>query len=191
MPREAFTAGVKPGGLTNTTQIRILLCYVIRTVAQPLSRSELEQAMLEKELINYFELVAGLSDLEQQNLVVLENDRYRITEQGRKVADLLLTDLPRSIREQAVQAAVFAQQWARKAAENKATISPVLGGFQLDCYIQELGQTVFHLSLLMPDRATAESARDAFIEKGADFYKIMLAALSNSAPLAAQWLKNL
>lgn len=191
MPREAFTAGVKPGGLTNTTQIRILLCYVIRTVAQPLSRSELEQAMLEKELINYFELVAGLSDLEQQNLVILENDRYRITEQGRKVADLLLTDLPRSIREQAVQAAVFAQQWARKKAENKATISPVFGGFQLDCYIQELGQTVFQLSLLMPDRATAESARDVFIEKGADFYKIMLATLSNSAPLAAQWLKNL
>ena len=63
--------GVKPGGLTTTTQIRILLCYVIRTVAHPLSRSELEQAMLEKELINYFELADGLSDLEQQELVTV------------------------------------------------------------------------------------------------------------------------
>lgn len=191
MSREAFTAGVKPGGLTTTTQIRILLCYVIRTVAHPLSRAELEQAMLEKELVNYFELADCLSDLEQQELVTVENDRYHITEKGRSVADLLLTDLPRSIREQAVQAAVLAQQWARKAAENKAVVLPASGGFQLDCRIQELGQDVFHLSILLPDRATAESAKEAFIEKGADFYKVMLAALSGSNELAAQWLKKL
>ena len=191
MPREAFTAGVKPGGLTTTTQIRILLCYVIRTVAHPLSRAELEQAMLEKELVNYFELADCLSDLETQELVTVEDGRYHITEKGRRVADLLLTDLPRSIREQAVQAAVLAQQWARKAAENKAMVLPAEGGYLLDCRIQELGQDVFHLSILMPDKATAESAKEAFIEKGAEFYKVMLAALSGSSPLAAQWLKNL
>ncbi len=191
MPREAFTAGVKPGGLTTTTQIRILLCYVIRTVAHPLSRAELEQAMLEKELVNYFELADCLSDLETQELVTVEDERYHITEKGRQVADLLLTDLPRSIREQAVQAAVLAQQWARKAAENKAVVLPAAGGYLLDCHIQELGQDVFHLSILLPDKATAESAKDAFIEKGADFYKVMLAALSGSGPLAALWMKNL
>ena len=37
---EAFTAGVKPGGLTDKIQIRILLCYLIKT-AGPLSRSTL------------------------------------------------------------------------------------------------------------------------------------------------------
>ena len=63
MSREAFTAGVKPGGLTNTTQIRILLCYLIRTVAQPLSRQELESALLEQQLVNYFGLAAGLAAL--------------------------------------------------------------------------------------------------------------------------------
>ena len=29
---EAFTAGVKMGGLTNDTEIRILLCYLIKSV---------------------------------------------------------------------------------------------------------------------------------------------------------------
>ena len=28
--RDAFTAGVKPGGLTNSTEIRLLLCYLVR-----------------------------------------------------------------------------------------------------------------------------------------------------------------
>lgn len=191
MSREAFTAGVKPGGLTNTTQIRILLCYLIRTVAQPLSRQELESALLEQQLVNYFELAAGLADLEQQKLVRLEKGRYHITPEGRKVADLLLTDLPRSVREQAVQAAVLAQQYARKAAENQALVHRTPDGWQLDCRIQELDREVFSLSLLMPDQATAEAARDAFIHKGADFYKILLAMFSGSGALAAEWLKNL
>ena len=34
---EAFTAGVKMGGLTNDTEIRILLCYLIKSVG-PVTR---------------------------------------------------------------------------------------------------------------------------------------------------------
>lgn len=189
--REAFTAGVKPGSITTTTQIRILLCYVIRTVAQPLSRAELEQALMEKELVNYFELAAGLSDLENQELVTVENGRYRITPKGRSVADLLLTDLPRSVREQAVQAAVLAQQWARKAAQHQAAVLPDDRGFCVDCHIKQENRDVFRLQVSMPDQATAECARDAFIEKGGELYKVMLAALSGHKDLAIQWLRQL
>ena len=33
---EAFTAGVRPGGLTDDTQIRMLLCYLVK-VAGPVN----------------------------------------------------------------------------------------------------------------------------------------------------------
>ena len=42
---EAFTAGVKPGGLTNDTEIRILLCYLIQSAA-PLTRDAMQGALL-------------------------------------------------------------------------------------------------------------------------------------------------
>ena len=66
---DAFTGGVKPGGLTSTMEVRILLCYLIKTAAKtaaPLTRQELENALLSEELVNYFELAGGLGDLEQQ-----------------------------------------------------------------------------------------------------------------------------
>lgn len=28
---DAFTAGVRPGGLTSSTEIRLLLCYLVKT----------------------------------------------------------------------------------------------------------------------------------------------------------------
>ena len=70
MAGNAFTFGVKPGGLTENTEVRILLCYLIKTVAPmaPLTRAEIEQALLGEQLVNYFELSAGLADLEENGL---------------------------------------------------------------------------------------------------------------------------
>ena len=46
MAGNAFTAGVKPGGLNSSTEIRILLCYLIKNAASPLTGEDLEAALL-------------------------------------------------------------------------------------------------------------------------------------------------
>lgn len=100
---DAFTAGVRPGGLTNSTEIRLLLCYLVKN-AGPITRTEIENALMEEALVNYFEIGSCLDDITRQSLVTLQNDRYAITEKGRKVAQELAYDLPRSVRERAVAA---------------------------------------------------------------------------------------
>ena len=95
---DAFTAGVRPGGLTDSTEIRLLLCYLVKN-AGPITRTEIENALMEEQLVNYFEIGSCLDDITRQQLVTLKEDRYSITEKGRKVAQELAYDLPRSVRE--------------------------------------------------------------------------------------------
>ena len=45
---DAFTAGVRPGGLTSSTEIRLLLCYLVKN-AGPIARQEIENALMEDE----------------------------------------------------------------------------------------------------------------------------------------------
>ena len=97
---DAFTAGVRPGGLTNSTEIRLLLCYLVKN-AGPITRTEIENALMEEALVNYFEIGSCLDDIARQQLVTVEGDRYTITDKGRKVAQELAYDLPRSVREKA------------------------------------------------------------------------------------------
>lgn len=78
---EAFTAGVKMGGLTNDTEIRILLCYLIKSVG-PVTREAMEAALLQEELVNYFEFVGALNDLVAQGLAIEGANGYTITEKG-------------------------------------------------------------------------------------------------------------
>ena len=119
---DAFTAGVRPGGLTDSTEIRLLLCYLVKN-AGPITRTEIENALMEEQLVNYFEIGSCLDDITRQQLVTLKEDRYSITEKGRKVAQELAYDLPRSVRERAVAAVLRSQTWARKEAEYSARIT--------------------------------------------------------------------
>ena len=117
MPADAFTAGVKPGGLTSVTEIRILLCYLIKT-AGPVSREVLENALMQEQLVNYFELSSGLDDLAEQKLVTQENTIYTITKKGAQVSDDLCWDLPRSVRESAANTVLICMEISLMGREN-------------------------------------------------------------------------
>lgn len=179
MPSNAFTSGVKPGGLTSSSEVRMLLCYLIKTAA-PLTRQNMEQALLSEQLVNYFELAASLSDLEAQGLATVDAAGvYSITPKGAAVTDELGFDLlPRSVRETAVRAALRAQQWVRKAAQHKAEIEKSGEGYTVRCSISELGQPVFSMALSLPDPFTAEMVKTAFVEKGDALYALVLNALT-------------
>lgn len=171
---EAFTAGVKPGGLTDDTQIRILLCYLVKT-AGPLTRDTLQGALLQEQLVNYFEFADALADVEKQQLVTQDSEgQYSITEKGSTVADTLALDLPRTVRESAIRAVMQIQSWRHKAAMNRARIEEENGEYTVWCAIGDLGSDVFRLQLAMPDKLTAETIKNNFTAHGSEIYsKVM------------------
>ena len=175
---DAFTAGVRPGGLTNSTEIRLLLCYLVKN-AGPISRKEIEDALMEEALVNYFEIGSCLDDITKQKLVTLANDRYTITDKGRKVAQELAYDLPRSVRERAVAAVLRSQTWARKEAEYSARISEKADGHcTIRCTIKALDQELFCLNIGTPDRLSAEVVKKQFILKGNEIYQMLITKLT-------------
>ncbi|MEG2698581.1 MAG: DUF4364 family protein [Ruthenibacterium sp.] len=192
MANDAFTAGVKPGGLNSSTEIRILLCYLMRSAPAPLSKDEIQQALLGEELVNYFELADSLANLCEHGCAKEENGRYVLQPQGENIADTLGEDVPRSVRETAVRAAVYAQQLTRKTAQHKVRIDKTMDGFMVHCAIDDCGSRdaregrsseVFRFSLFMPDLRSAELVKRQFIERGDTIYTLMLAGVTGNAQL--------
>lgn len=172
---EAFTAGVKPGGLTDDTQIRILLCYLVKT-AGPLTRDTLQGALLQEQLVNYFEFVDALAEVDKQHLVTQNDEgQYIITPKGSTVADTLALDLPRTVRESAIRAVMQIQRWKHKAATNRAHVQEEKNGeYTVTCAIGDLGSDVFRLELVMPDKLTADTIKNSFTAHGSEIYsKVM------------------
>ena len=179
---DAFTSGVRPGGLTNSTEIRLLLCYLVKN-AGPITRKEIEDALMEEALVNYFEIGSCLDDITRQQLVALDSDRYSITDKGRKVAQELAYDLPRSVRERAVAAVLRAQTWTRKEAEYSARISEKADGHcTVRCTIKALDPELFCLNIGTPDRLSAELVKKQFILKGNEIYQMLITKLTEEEP---------
>ena len=152
---EAFTAGVRPGGLTDDTQIRMLLCYLVK-VAGPVKRETMQGALLQEQLVNYFEFADALVEVEKQKLVTIDAEgRYTITQKGSTVADTLAYDLPRTVRESAIHAVMQIRSWSHRAASNRATVQEKDGKYSVVCTIGDMGSDVFRMELAMPDKLTA------------------------------------
>ena len=155
---DAFTAGVRPGGLTNSTEIRLRLCYLVKN-AGPIG--------------------SCLDDIARQQLVTVDGDRYTITDKGRKVAQELAYDLPRSVREKAVAAVLRSQTWARKEAEYSARISEKADGHcSVRCQVKALDSELFCLDIGTPDRLSAEMVKKQFILKGNEIYQMLITKLT-------------
>lgn len=106
-------------------------------------------------------------------------DRYTITDKGRKVAQELAYDLPRSVRERAVAAVLRCQTWARKEAKYSASITEKPDGHcSVRCTVKGLDEALFCLDLGTPDRLSAELVKKQFILKGNEIYQLLVNKLT-------------
>ena len=63
MEFDAFTGGIELGGLRNRDDIRLLICYILKSVDTPLTRQMLNDAMQEDGLANFFEVGQAIEEL--------------------------------------------------------------------------------------------------------------------------------
>ena len=190
MSNQAFTGGVRPGGLTTSTEIRILLCYLLKCVGIPLSRTEIEGALLGEELVNYFELSDALDKLCALGHLKQTQNGYEITPSGCDLADTLSSELPRSVRESAVNAVLTAQQYKRKLAQHKAEVLHSEDGWRTRCTIEDLGEPVFSFELYLPDELTAKAVKDHFISDGDQIFRCMLGLLTGNRQMAMDAIRK-
>lgn len=191
MSQDAFTGGVKPGGLTSSTEIRILLCYLMHSVPSPLSQSEIETALVGEELVNYFELADSLHDICANGFAAEENGRYTLTHSGIQIASTLSHDVPLTVRETALRASLQAQQFAYKEAQHKAVITRLEEGCSVHCSIGDIGGELFSCTLYTPDSLSAAHVKQQFIERGDAVYRLMIAGLTGNRQLSADALQSL
>lgn len=191
MERNAFTGGVEPGGLWNQNDIRILLCYILNSVREPLSGESLSQIVHGKGLANYFEIGDALTALLQQGNIIEEPEGlYTVTASGREIAATLDANLPLSVRDKALEAAMRLMAETRARRENQVEILETDRGLQVVCHISGGELELMSVSLYVPDRAQAELVRSNFYRDPEGVYKLLLSSLTGDAAYAKSFFEE-
>lgn len=187
----AFSAGVRFGGLTDRTEIKILLCYLLSNAREPLTSQQIIDTVSGQELANYFELQDALSKLVNQGLIVEKDGMYTITEEGADISKELEKSLPYTVKERAYKAAIEILQYENLKRQNRTVITPLEnGGFNLNCTISDADFTLFSFDIHMPNEKAAKLAQENFIRYGQDIFRCVLGITTENPAMYRDFLEN-
>src|ERR1035437_1397179 len=123
MDFDATSAGIEPGGLRSCSEIKLLICYILKKVGKPISADNLAKIIVEDGLANYFEIKTSILELQENGNIILDkNDEFILTIRGSEVSEILEIALPFSVREKAVKSAISTVSKARREKENKVLV---------------------------------------------------------------------
>ncbi|MEF9852536.1 MAG: DUF4364 family protein [Hydrogenoanaerobacterium sp.] len=184
MEINAFSEGLEPGGLKKGYEIKILLCFLLQNIKEKLTLSQINEALLKRGLVNYFELADAMSELLESGHIIIcdttknDEERYSLTSLGEKTSVEFSGTLPAAVREKALESARNILERQKNAAENIVTIDKVKDGYMVNMIISDIGSDLLNLSVFMPTETEAEAVKRQFVRDPLLIYKGSLALLT-------------
>ena len=181
MENNTFTAGVVPGGLTDHSEIKIMLCYVIGKLTHPIGHDDLLEAFTSKGYANYFECADAISDLISAGHLCQSTDGlYSISSSGTEIAATLSEDLPFTVRERILTSANELARNNRNSKSHKATITEHNKGYTVRCTVNDSsGAELFAVELDASTQSMAQRIRDNFVAKAEDVMRYCITSLTD------------
>lgn len=182
---DTFAAGVEPGGLRTSQEIKILICYLLRTVEQPMLRDDVTDILVGNGMANYFDIEEAMEELLRlQHLVQSDDRRIATTVSGAQIGDELSVRIPYTLRERSVKAALRLLRRRSIEKDNMVTVDRSPDGARLvTCAVQDCGKTLFSVTLRVADAHQEETVRENFLNDPTLLYRSALAVLTGDAGL--------
>ncbi len=182
MDHDAFTSGVVPGGLLNSREIRILICYMLAGVDEPMSRQSIVEIIFAEGMANFFEAEAAIDELVRLGNIEEDADGLlTLTPMGHDASSTLTTHIPLTIRERSVEAAIRLLTRQRRERENRVEFEKLDNGVAVTCSIDRTDHPMMSFTLRVADMQQANLIRDRFLDDPVTVYRLLIGLLSGEA----------
>lgn len=182
MAFNAFVGGIEPGGLTNDFEVKILICFLLDNIQQPLSFDELNEILQNTGFVNYFEFAESISDLEKSGHVKLEKNeegvaQYQLTEMGAVTAQTFEKTLPLTVREKTMEEAHHLVEASKCMNEVEVNYAPTSDGYVLHLVMKDIGTDLLDLKVFLPTEEECVLLKERLEQDPAQFYEKILLAM--------------
>ena len=181
MEFDAFDAGVEIGGLRTKDDIKLLICYLVKSV-DSLTKTILNETMQESGLANYFEVNGALSELVRYGNITIDyiddEEVLCITDKGKEAAETLETNLPKTVREKAINSAIRLMTLARRQQENKIDVEKTEKGYNVTFTLADGDDELMKLTVFAADSMQVELLKQNFLNDPVKLYSNILSVLT-------------
>jgi len=183
MEIDALSSGAY-GGLVTKESIKLLICYIINNIDEPLPQSPFCEEIHAEGIANYFELQEAFSELQKNNLIIECEDKprhFKITQTGLETVTQLKMNLPYSVRKKAFYLTVNMLKKMRCREQTKVTSTQLPSGeYIISCSIVEGEKEMLTIRLNAPNFETAQIIKNNFWESPEIIYSTVIRVMTGT-----------
>ena len=181
MEKNASGAGVSRGGLYSTSEIKILICYILNAINEPVPVDMLANVLHYEGLANAFEVSDAVVSLSHSGQIVATDETeqiYRITNSGRNTSATLKSSLSSVVKERAYLAVMKMFAKFKNAKDNRFEITHENGNTYLSCSALDGDKAFITVKLLIVDEEQGNYIREKFLENPSAIYSKIIEMLT-------------
>ncbi len=178
-----FSEGVDPDGLRDISDIKCLVCYLIKSVDEPLTKKLINDSLQDDySLANYFEVNQAISELLRSGALVTEKidgeEFLKLNMDNKSAVSYLDGALPRSVREKAINCAVRLLTRSRRERENEIVIEKLDKGYNVTFTLFDVDTQFMKLTIYVSDMLQVKAIRENFLNDPTKLYSSIISSLT-------------
>lgn len=182
MVYNAFVGGIQPGGLTNDFEVKILICFLMEQLGEPMGFGQMNEIVQQTGLVNYFEFAESISELEKSGHLSRNQGEgtepvFSLTQVGVATAKTFTKSLPLTVREKTQECIKEALHQRKKREEVQVEYHAVPDGYLLSMVVKDVGSDLMSLQMFLPSEEECAAIRERIYTDPAGLYQSVLALL--------------
>ena len=151
------------GFIQDDLDLKLLVLYIMDRTAGPITFLQLFELALCDAGVDYFSLTQAVDHMVATGQLMKEEDRYSITDKGRRNSKICENSLPRSVRRHCDDNLIRVNQALRRESQVRTQIMDREDGTATLCLtLEDNASPLLHLALLSPGREQAEKWASSF-----------------------------
>ncbi|MBR3869688.1 MAG: DUF4364 family protein [Clostridia bacterium] len=185
---DAFPVDDNISGIRSTEKIRIIICYILKNVDSPLTRDNMQSALYDNGIANYFEISQAIDNLLDVGAVEIADNVLVLNSKGEQIARDLNDELSLFIKNKAVRAAKLTAVYEKRKKENDISIVKLDDKkYRLDITLlsgltdSDSTDELMKVSVFVTDSLQAETMKTTFLNNPVRLYEKVIEGLTEDS----------
>ena len=170
--------------LNRESEIKIFILYLMNRINHEVGYGEIETMTYESGYVGYFDFAEIFAKLVDSGDIkeIKENGEniYNVTQRGKAIAENLEHLIPTASKVKGTAVAARHMDLKKSGAIPSYTLEEESDGYRFNCNIKEKNREIFHISLFLKDKITAEKIIETFNKNPGAVYRGVYAMLTGN-----------
>lgn len=174
---------ITPENIFDSGDLKILICYVLDAIKEPVPSTEMCQLLHYEGITNYFDAQTAIYELEKGGYIApSEPNMYKILDKGVNLSETLRDTISLALKSKVYAAVLKMLSRYKSERDTDITITKTSYGSLLGCKVTNNDEVLFGFELLLPNDEQANALKSQILEDPKYYYDSFINILTQELP---------